>query len=226
MIIVTGASKGLGFSICSRLIQQGFAVLGLARNVEHLTFPAISCDVTQYPELKEVAKSIRSEKTRVTGLINAAGIASMNLALTTPPDLVSRIINVNLIGTIFSSQVFAPLMIREKSGQIINFSTIAVPLHLSGESIYSASKAGVESFTKSFAKELSSFGIRVNCVAPGPIQTDLIKGISAQQIKAVVSSQIIQDQMSKDDVCDLIELLLDDRAKSLSGQVLNVGGVG
>lgn len=225
MIVVTGASRGLGHSICSRLMEQGVEVLGLARNVSELSFPAVACDVTQYDNLKEVATSLRANKSKVTGLINAAGIASMNLALTTPPDLVARIVNVNLLGTIFSSQVFAPLMIREKFGQIVNFSTIAVPLHLVGESIYSASKAGVESFTKSLAKELSSFGIRVNCISPGPIKTDLIKGISAQQIEAVVSSQIIQNQMSKEDVCDLIEILLDDRAKSLSGQVLNVGGV-
>ncbi len=225
MIIVTGASKGIGFAICERFQELGVQVLGIARNVENLPFPAIACDVTEYASLKTISRCLRAENGDITALINAAGIASMNLALTTPPAVTSRIIEVNLMGTIFASQAFAPLMVRNRFGHIINFSTIAVPLNLEGESIYSASKAGIESFTKTLARELSGHGIRVNCVSPGPIETDLIRGIPQSQVNNVISRQVIQEKMSKSDICDVVELLLDPRSKSITGQTLHVGGV-
>jgi 3-oxoacyl-[acyl-carrier protein] reductase len=116
-------------------------------------------------------------------------------------------------------------MLRNKTGTIINFSTIAVALGLKGESIYAASKAGVEGFTRSFAREMTDFNINVNCIAPGPIDTDLLKGISVAQIKKIVSQQIIPKQFTPDSISDLVELLLDKRSNSLSGQILHVGGV-
>lgn len=225
MIIVTGASRGIGFAICEKLQELGIQVLGIARNVDGLPFSAVACDVTDYEALRVISRELRAEDTIVSALINAAGIASMNLAITTPPDVTAKVINVNLLGTIFASQIFAPLMIRRKHGQIINFSTIAVPLSLKGESIYSASKAGVESFTKTLARELSDFGIRVNCVSPGPIDTDLIRGVSRTQINKIVAAQIVQKQLSTSDVTDLIEILLDERSKNITGHILHLGGV-
>jgi 3-oxoacyl-[acyl-carrier protein] reductase len=116
-------------------------------------------------------------------------------------------------------------MLRQKHGSLINFSTIAVALSLKGESVYAASKAGVESFSRTFAREMADFNVRVNCIAPGPIRTDLLRGITDSQIEKIISQQVIPKQFQKSDVCDLVELLIDAKAASLSGQVLNVGGV-
>jgi 3-oxoacyl-[acyl-carrier protein] reductase len=225
MIVVTGASRGLGRAICDRLIQKNIDVLGLARNVEEVPFPAVSCDVSSYESVKAIAQQLKKDGVKVTGLINAAGIASMNLAVITPQSVSQKIINTNLLGTIYCCQLIAPLMIRNKQGVIVNFSTIAVALGLKGESIYAASKAGVEGFTRSFAREMADFNIRVNCIAPGPIDTSLLKGITAEQIHKIVSQQIIPRQFAPDSVADLVELLIDSRSDSLSGQVLHVGGV-
>ena len=107
---------------------------------------------------------------------------------------------------------------------IINFSTMAVSLGLKGESVYLASKAGVEGFSRSFAREAADFNVRVNCISPGPINTDLIKGVPSEKIDRIVSQQVIPKQFAPSDVCDLVELLLDNKSASLSGQVLNVGG--
>ena len=95
---------------------------------------------------------------------------------------------------------------------------------MKGESIYAASKAGIEGFSRAFAREMSDFNVRVNCIAPGPINTDLLKGVSEIEIKKIVLQQVIQKQFLPSDVCDLVELLLDDRSSSLSGQILRVGG--
>lgn len=225
MIIVTGASKGLGRAICERLLEKGFEVFGIARNIEGLPFPSMSCDVSSFEQVKAVSRKLKKDGIRVTALVNAAGIASMNLALTTPPAMAANIIQVNLLGTIFCCQNFAPMMLRNKEGSIINFSTIAVALGLKGESIYVASKAGVEGFTHSFAREMADFNVKVNCIAPGPIDTDLLKGLSTTQINNIVKQQIIPKQFTTSSVCDLVEILLDERSGVLTGQVLHVGGV-
>lgn len=225
MIIVTGASRGLGREICERFISSKVQVLGIARNIDGLPFDALSCDVSSYNHLRDISREIRKRGVAVTGLVNAAGVASMNLAVTTPPETSRRLIDVNLLGTIHSCQVFAPLMIRNKCGSIINFSTIAVAIGLKGESVYAASKAGVEGFTRSFAREMADFNIAVNCIAPGPIDTDLLRGITNHQIDHIVSHQVIPQQFKPSDVADLVQLLFDPKSRSLSGQVLNVGGI-
>jgi 3-oxoacyl-[acyl-carrier protein] reductase len=224
MIVVTGATRGLGGAICERLLSKGFDVFGIARDISSLDFPSVSCDVSSYEEVKKAAKAIKKEGKKVTGLINAAGIASMNLAVITPPSVSQKIINTNLLGTIYCCQLIAPLMIRNKAGSIINFSTIAVALGLKGESVYAASKAGVEGFSRAFAREMADFNINVNCIAPGPIDTSLLKGITEGQIDKIVAQQIINKQFLPEDIADLVELLLDERSKSLAGQVLHVGG--
>lgn len=224
MIIVTGASRGLGHAICDRLIERGHDVLGLARNVDDLPFPSMACDVSDHAQIKSVARQLRQDKAEVTGLINAAGVAAMNLAVTTPQSTTEKVIGVNLLGTIYCCQLLAPLMMRASAGSIINFSTIAVALGLKGESIYVASKAGVEGFSRTFAREMADFGITVNCIAPGPIDTALLRGITGNQIDKIVSQQIFQKQFTPEEVCDIAEVLIDPRSRAITGEVINVGG--
>ena len=225
MIIVTGASRGLGQAITEHLIERGEEVIGLARNTSGLKINAIECDVSDYASVKNASKEVKRMKKPVKAFINAAGVASMNMAVTTDESTVQKLIQTNLVGTIYCCQLFAPIMLRQKQGSFINFSTIAVALALKGEAVYAASKAGVESFSRTFAREMADFNVRVNCIAPGPIRTDLLRGITDAQIEKITSQQVIQKQFQKSDVCDLVELLLDEKATSLSGQVLNVGGV-
>ena len=227
MIIITGTNRGLGKAIAERLINKGEKVIGLVRSNKNLdiNIDTIKCDVSNYASIKNASRQIKKMKIPLKALINVAGIASMNMAVTTDELTVQKLIQTNLIGTINCCQLFAPIMLRYKTGIFINFSTIAVALALKGESVYAASKAGVEAFSRAFAREMSDFNIRVNCISPGPIQTDLIKGVSKKQIKKIVDQQIIPKQFKKSDVCDLIEILIDKKSSALSGQILNVGGV-
>ena len=158
-------------------------------------------------------------------MINVAGIASLNLALSTPESISRKIIETNLLGTIFTNQIFAPMIIKAGGGRIINFSTIAVQLGLKGESIYIASKAGVEGFTRVFAKEVASFNVTVNCIAPGPIKTDLLRGVTDKQIQKIVDQQAITTTFVPSDVVKTIKLLLSENSSNITGQVIHIGGV-
>ena len=160
MIIVTGASRGLGQAITKRLIERDEEVIGLARNISGLKINAIECDVSDYASVKNASKEVKRMKKPVKAFINAAGVASMNMAVTTDESTVQKLIQTNLIGTIYCCQLFAPLMLRKKQGSFINFSTIAVALALKGESVYAASKAGVETFSRTFAREMADFNVR------------------------------------------------------------------
>ncbi len=225
MIVVTGASRGLGRAICQRLTDSGHVVFGLARDVSGLPFPATACDVAEHDQVRAATQQVKAQGQKISAVINAAGIASMNLALTTPPAVTRRVIEVNLMGTIFCCQLLAPLLIRNGGGSIVNFSTIAVSLGLKGESVYAASKAGVEGFSRAFAREMADFGITVNCIAPGPIATDLLRGVSEAQISRIVAQQIMRKSFTPQAVCDMVDLLLLPQSRSLTGQVLHVGGV-
>ena len=225
MIVVTGAGRGLGKAITERLTEKGEQVLGLARTKGSLQIDGIECDVSDYSSVKNAAREVKRMKQPVKAFINVAGVASMNMAVTTDESTVQKLIQTNLVGTVYCCQLFAPIMLRQKYGSFINFSTIAVALALKGESVYAASKAGVEAFSRAFAREMADFNVRVNCIAPGPIRTDLLRGITDFQIEKITSQQVIPKQFEKSDVCDLVELLIDERALSLSGQVLNIGGV-
>ncbi len=225
MIIVTGGLTGLGKEITKNLRSRGEKVLTISRTKCSKNSNHLSCDLSEYSSIKKVYKKLCILKEPVNALINCAGIASMNLAITTPPDVTERIIKTNLLGTIFCNQIFSPLLIRNKGGRIINFSTIAVNIGLKGESVYVASKAGIEGFSRVIAKELAPFNITVNCIAPGPIKTNLIKGISDKQIKDIIEYQIIKREMKKNDIFHIVDLLLSESASNITGQVLHVGGV-
>ncbi|WP_372016035.1 SDR family NAD(P)-dependent oxidoreductase [Pseudoxanthomonas sp. 10H] len=224
MILVTGASRGLGAAVCDHLRARGKDVLGIARGHSDAMYPRHEMDVTSYEGWRDLASRLRKDKVEVEALLNVAGVASMNLAVTTPEAVTRRVIETNLMGSIFACQTIAPLMLRNKKGVIINFSTIAVHLGLKGESIYVASKAGVEGFSRAFAREMADFGITVNCIAPGPIRTGLLKGISDAQIDAIVQQQIFRRVFDSDAVCDTVDMLLSGSARAVTGQVIHIGG--
>tara|TARA_B100000579_G_scaffold324295_1_gene274063 strand:- start:337 stop:1014 length:678 start_codon:yes stop_codon:yes gene_type:complete len=224
MIIIFGGSSGIGKEIKDYFRFKGENIYSISRSNPDSDNQHIYCDIKNYDSIKLAYKKINKLKQNVTALINCAGISSMNLALTTPPKVSENIIQTNLLGTIFCNQIFAPLLIKNKGGRIINFSTIAVKLGLKGESVYVASKSGVEGFSRVLSNELSSFNITVNCIAPGPIRTNLIKNVSEDQIKEIINNQIIKEEMGTNEVVKIVDLLLKDEASKITGQVLHVGG--
>ena len=135
-----------------------------------------------------------------------------------------RIIETNLLGTIYCTKAIIPPLIKSKVGRIINFTSIAVRISAKGESTYIASKGGVEAFSKSIARELSPANITVNTISPAYIETKLSSGLSSTIKKTVIERQIIESECSLSDVLDCVKFILSDESKKITGEIFNIGG--
>jgi 3-oxoacyl-[acyl-carrier protein] reductase len=226
MIIVTGSGSGMGKCIAQRLHSNGEKVLGISlyKPQYEPEFDTILADVRDIKSLYAISKDLLDNGEEVTALINCAGIYEPTPAGFFFEDKAYNVIDTNLNGVFNSCQAFLSNMNPEKHTPIINISSLAA--HMANEAtMYSASKAGVESFTKGFAKQLSHTKIRPNCIAPGPILTDLTRKHLLNGDKTTVSRQIIERVFEIDDVANLVEILMDVRSDSLTGQVLHIGGI-
>jgi len=145
--------------------------------------------------------------------------------VSTPDETIKRIIETNLIGTIYCTKAIIPPMIRSKIGRIINFTSIAVRIGAKGESTYIASKGGVEAFSRSIARELSPANITVNTISPAFIETRLSSGLPANVKKTVIERQIIESECTLVDVFDCVKIILSDESKKITGEIFNIGGV-
>ncbi len=223
-IVITGASRGLGAHCAMRLHEKGYRVVGLGRNPPRDSpFEMRQADVGDAASVKAALGELKRDSS-VYALINAAGIASMNLVITTPSETVRRIIATNLLGTIFCCQAVAPAMVKRGGGRIINFSTLGVQLAISGEAVYIASKAGIEGFSRTFAREMAPHGVTVNTIAPGPIDTALVAKVPRASIDEVVGRQLIARQGEPEDVWNIVSLLLSAESSMITGETLHVGG--
>ena len=116
-------------------------------------------------------------------------------------------------------------MMKQKFGRIVNYTTVAKPLRLEGEAIYAASKAAIENFTQTIAKEVASYGITVNAIGPTPIQTDLIKAIPKEKIAELLNKQAIKRFGTFEDIINAIEFFCDEKSDFITGQIIYLGGV-
>ena len=224
-IIVTGCSSGIGFYLAENLAASNFDVMGLARNEpsQKYSFKFEKCDVRDFSSVNSFFSKVKKDKD-IYAFINVAGVASMNLLLSTPEETVRNIINTNLIGTIFCTREIIPAFVRSKAGRIINFSSLAVEIGLQGESVYVASKAGVEGFSRSIARELASFNVTVNCISPGPIKTKLTEKVPKTYIDKVMQQQIMTDQCTEEDILNCVKLILDNKSDKITGENFIIGG--
>ena len=228
VVVITGTSKGIGKAMALYYLNKDFVVAGCSRSsssIDDENYRHFELDITDEKAVVIMVRAIRKEFKKIDILINNAGIASMNHILTTSNESISKLFNTNFLGTFLFTREVAKVMMKEKYGRVINFSTIAKPLRLEGEAVYAASKAAIESFTQTSSKELSTFNITVNAIGPTPIETDLIKAVPKDKIEDLLNKQTIKRFGTFEDIINVIDFFIDDRSSFITGQIIYLGGV-
>jgi 3-oxoacyl-[acyl-carrier protein] reductase len=228
VVLITGTRKGIGRALVEHYAGRGCHVVGCSRSPfegELPNYRHYCLDVSDESAVKRMFSQIRKQESRLDVLINNAGVASMNHSLLTPLTAVKQIMETNFTGTFLFCREAARLMQRHSYGRIVNFATVAVPLKLEGEAVYAASKAAVISLTHILAREFADFGITVNAIGPTPIRTDLIRGVSAEKLDALIERQAIKRYGEPRDVIQVIDFFVQPASDFVTGQVIFLGGV-
>jgi len=228
VIIITGTRKGLGLSLSNFFLEQGDIVFGCSRrpsSLLHENYTHFLIDVSDEIAVIAMIRNIYKKHRRIDILINNAGIASMNHFLLTPYTISRRIMNTNFFGTMLLCREVAKYMIKQKNGRIINYSTVAVPLNLEGELVYSSSKAAVEQLTRVLAAEIGNSGVTVNAIGPTPISTDLIKNVPENKINELIQKQSIKRLGTFKDVLNVVLFLISEESNFITGQIIYLGGI-
>ncbi|NJR67944.1 MAG: 3-oxoacyl-[acyl-carrier-protein] reductase [Synechococcales cyanobacterium CRU_2_2] len=233
--LVTGASRGIGRAIALALAAEGAKiVVNYARSSEAAEAVvqeivagggeaiAQPADVSQEDQVEALVKATQDQWGRIDVLVNNAGITKDNLLLRMKPADWSAVIDLNLTGVYLCTRAVSKLMLKQKSGRIINISSIVGEMGNPGQANYAAAKAGVIGFTKAVAKEVASRGITVNAVAPGFIETDMTHGLdSSALLKFIPLARLGQ----ADEVAGTVRFLAADPAAGyITGQAINVDG--
>ncbi|MFT0637928.1 3-oxoacyl-[acyl-carrier-protein] reductase [Staphylococcus ureilyticus] len=235
--LVTGASRGIGRSIAIQLAEEGYNVAVnyagnrekaeavveevKAKGVESL---AIQANVANGDEVKAMIKEVVNQFGTVDVLVNNAGITRDNLLMRMKESEWDDVIDTNLKGVFNCIQKVTPQMLRQKSGSIINLSSVVGAVGNPGQANYVATKAGVIGLTKSAAKELASRNITVNAVAPGFIVSDMTDALS-DDLKDQMLQQIPLARFGEDtDIANTVAFLASDKARYITGQTIHVNG--
>jgi len=235
--IVTGGSRGIGRAVCLRLAKDGInLVINYAGNtekaeetaelcrkygVEVLLYP---CDVSNSDHVEEMCKSTAAQFGSIDILVNNAGITRDGLMMRMREADFDAVIDTNLKGTFHCIKHVSRYMMKQRSGRIVNVSSVVGIMGNAGQTNYAASKAGVIGLTKSAAKELASRGITVNAVAPGFIETDMT-AVLPDKVKDTLKASIPLGTFgAPEDVAETIAFLTSDAAKYITGQVIAVDG--
>jgi 3-oxoacyl-[acyl-carrier protein] reductase len=234
--IVTGSSRGIGKAIAFELVQSGAKVVISGRNRERIELVlkqiggmggeaiSVSADVSKMDEASNLINKTLEKWERVDILVNNAGITRDSLIIRMTNEDWQEVLNTNLTGTFNCIKSVTRQMMKQRSGSIINITSVVGIMGNAGQANYAASKAGVIGLTKTVARELASRNITCNAVAPGYIETELTEELD-EKIKENLRQQIPLERIGTiEDVAKVVTFLASDNASYITGQVINVDG--
>jgi NAD(P)-dependent dehydrogenase (short-subunit alcohol dehydrogenase family) len=234
--LVTGATRGIGLATAKRFLAEGYKVALLDINSETLhaahaalagdhDIMAIECDVSQPDAVALAFDAVSRQFGRLDALVNNAGIAIFKPILDVTFEDWSRVLAVNLSGPFICTQAAAPMMRDHGGGAIVNITSISGLRASTLRTAYGTSKAGLAHLTKQQAAELAQYGIRVNAVAPGPVDTAMAKAVHTPEIRADYHDHMPLNRYGlEEELAEAIYFLCSDRASYITGQILCVDG--
>lgn len=236
-VIVTGGSRGIGAATCIRFAELGYnvilnynnsreAAVMLAQSQRQLGRAVYPCraDVSDRASVEKMVDNVLREFGQIDVLVNNAGIANQELFTKVSMDDWNKMIAVNLTGVFNCTQAVLPSMINNHSGSIINVSSVWGETGASCEVPYSTVKAGIIGMTKALAKEVGPSGIRVNCVAPGVISTNMNSHLSLEDMNSLIEETPLCRIGDADEVATTITFLASEDSSFITGHVLSVNG--
>jgi 3-oxoacyl-[acyl-carrier protein] reductase len=235
--VVTGAGRGIGHAIALRLAEEGARVASVSRSEENArktadeinaaradAAKAYAVDVADHSAVQKIGAQILEDFGRVDVLVNNAGVTRDGLSMRMSMEDWDTVIDTNLKGAFNFSQAVMRWMIKQRSGRIINISSVSGLTGNAGQANYAASKAGLLGLTKTLARELASRGITVNAVAPGFVVTDMTSALSDEVKQAIMAKIPLAKLGQPEDIAAAVAFLASPEANYITGQVLTVDG--
>lgn len=232
--LVTGASRGIGQAIAKRLANEGYLVIGTATSEEgaaavndylqELGGAGRVLNVQDAEQINQLFDSIEKEFGNVQVLVNNAGITQDGLLMRMDDNAWERVLDVNLTSVFRTSKRAIKGMMKARQGRIINITSVVAAMGNAGQTNYTASKAGIEGFTRSLAREIGSRQITVNCVAPGFIDTDMTSELSEALIQSMLNAVPLARLGKPEDIAAAVNFLASEEAGYITGTVLDVNG--
>lgn len=232
--LVTGASRGIGQAIAKRLANEGYLVIGTATSekgaaavndyLQELGGAGRVLNVQDAEQINQLFDSIEKEFGNVQVLVNNAGITEDGLLMRMDDNAWERVLDVNLTSVFRTSKRAIKGMMKARQGRIINITSVVAAMGNAGQTNYTASKAGIEGFTRSLAREIGSRQITVNCVAPGFIDTDMTKDLDEALIQSMLNAVPLARLGKPEDIAAAVNFLASEEAGYITGTVLDVNG--
>ena len=232
--LVTGASRGIGQAIAKRLANEGYLVIGTATSEEgaaavndylqELGGAGRVLNVQDTEQINQLFDSIEKEFGNVQVLVNNAGITQDGLLMRMDDNAWERVLDVNLTSVFRTSKRAMKGMMKARQGRIINITSVVAAMGNAGQTNYTASKAGIEGFTRSLAREIGSRQITVNCVAPGFIDTDMTRDLDEALIQSMLNTVPLARLGKPEDIAAAVNFLASEEAGYITGTVLDVNG--
>ena len=232
--LVTGASRGIGQAIAKRLANEGYLVIGTATSekgaaavndyLQELGGTGRVLNVQDAEQINQLFDSIEKEFGNVQVLVNNAGITQDGLLMRMDDTAWERVLDVNLTSVFRTSKRAIKGMMKARQGRIINITSVVAAMGNAGQTNYTASKAGIEGFARSLAREIGSRQITVNCVAPGFIDTDMTKDLDEALIQSMLNAVPLARLGKPEDIAAAVNFLASEEAGYITGTVLDVNG--
>ena len=236
--VITGCNRGIGKAILERFAKEGANIIACTRTITDelmsfykslerdcfITIYPVSMDLSDPESIKSAMRNIQSLKVPIDILVNNAGVASGGLMMMTSMQELSKVFQINYFAQVQITQYISKLMIRKKKGSIIMMTSVLGLDGRAGATSYGASKAAVALFTKSIAKELGPFGIRVNAIAPNLVETEMAHQMEEKSFNSMISDSALKRIATSEEIANSALFLASDESSYITGHIMRVDG--